>query len=194
MADSNLTKRALANALQELMIEIPFERISVSQICEKCDMNRKSFYYHFKDKYDLVNWIFDMDFIAVFADENFNNMSSNEERWKTIDIFLQLFYKNKTFYQNALKIKGQNSFSEHFYECIRPIIKKRIETTIDNSASETFTIDFFSDACICALERWLSEKDSMPPEQFSALLKKYIQMFSTSIYNESKQNQDGIAK
>ena len=43
MADSNITKRALANALQELMIEIPFERISVSQICEKCDMNRKSF-------------------------------------------------------------------------------------------------------------------------------------------------------
>ena len=45
-------------ALKGLMAEMPFEKINVSQICERCGMNRKSFYYHFKDKYDLVNWIF----------------------------------------------------------------------------------------------------------------------------------------
>lgn len=55
MADSNITKRALAHALKELMEEKNFSKISVADICEKCDMNRKSFYYHFKDKYDLVN-------------------------------------------------------------------------------------------------------------------------------------------
>ena len=59
MADSNITKRALANSLKSLMTEQPFEKINVAQICERCDMNRKSFYYHFKDKYDLVNWIFE---------------------------------------------------------------------------------------------------------------------------------------
>ena len=58
MADSNITKRALASALKELMNEKPFARISVSDICTKCEMNRKSFYYHFKDKYNLVNWIY----------------------------------------------------------------------------------------------------------------------------------------
>lgn len=55
MAESTLTKRALASALKELMAEVPFEKITVAQICEKCDMNRKSFYYHFRDKYDLAN-------------------------------------------------------------------------------------------------------------------------------------------
>ena len=57
-ADSNLTKRALAAAMKELMEQMPFSKISVSNIAEQCGMNRKSFYYHFKDKYDLVNWIF----------------------------------------------------------------------------------------------------------------------------------------
>ena len=52
MADSNLTKRALSAALKELMNEQPFVKISVGDICERCEMNRKSFYYHFKDKYD----------------------------------------------------------------------------------------------------------------------------------------------
>lgn len=65
MADSNITKRALASALRELMEEVPFDKIQVAHICERCSMNRKSFYYHFKDKYDLLNWILDTEFIAL---------------------------------------------------------------------------------------------------------------------------------
>lgn len=65
MADSNITKQALAGALKELIEEQSFEKISVSDICEGCGMNRKSFYYHFKDKYDLVNWIFDTEFVEL---------------------------------------------------------------------------------------------------------------------------------
>ena len=65
MADSNITKKALADALKELMDTKPFHKISVSDICERCQMNRKSFYYHFKDKYDLMNWIYDTEFIGV---------------------------------------------------------------------------------------------------------------------------------
>ena len=64
MADSNITKRALASALKELMESTPFSKITVSDICAKCNMNRKSFYYHFKDKFDLVNWIFDVEYLC----------------------------------------------------------------------------------------------------------------------------------
>ena len=49
MADSNLTKRAFASALKAIMSEKPFEKISVGDICERCDMNRKSFHNHFRD-------------------------------------------------------------------------------------------------------------------------------------------------
>lgn len=72
MADSNITKRALASALKELMNEVPFKKISVADICEKCDMNRKSFYYHFRDKYDLVNWIFDTEAITLLQARDTN--------------------------------------------------------------------------------------------------------------------------
>ena len=54
MPDSNITKKALAMAMKELMEQIPFSKISVSDICEKCGMNRKSFYYHFRDISDVV--------------------------------------------------------------------------------------------------------------------------------------------
>ena len=61
MPYSNATKQAFADALRKLLEQKPFAKISVSHICEECGMNRKSFYYHFKDKYDLVNWIFDTE-------------------------------------------------------------------------------------------------------------------------------------
>ena len=117
MADSNITKRALATSLKELMAEQLFDKINVAQICERCNMNRKSFYYHFKDKYDLVNWIFDTEFIELLKHENLS--AGYAEHWAFIEKPCRYFYQNHSFYRKALQIKGQNSFSDHFREYIR---------------------------------------------------------------------------
>ena len=94
MADSNITKKALAAALKELLLEKNLAHISVSDICERCDMNRKSFYYHFRDKYDLVNWIFDNEFIGVMrtaADY------TPTERIAGMEKLVKYFYENRRF-------------------------------------------------------------------------------------------------
>ena len=103
MADSGITKRALAEALKQLMEELPFSKISVADICEQCDMNRKSFYYHFKDKYDLLNWILDTEFLGT-------TLKSGEPDKTSIDRLYDLFvylYENRTLVRKALEIKGQ---------------------------------------------------------------------------------------
>lgn len=71
LADSNITKRALASSLKELMETEPFSKIGVSDICEACEMNRKSFYYHFKDKYDLVNWIYYTECVTSLKEKEY---------------------------------------------------------------------------------------------------------------------------
>lgn len=63
MADSNITKRAMAAAMKELLRDRPFAKVNVSDICDACGMNRKSFYYHFQDKYELMNWIFFNEYV-----------------------------------------------------------------------------------------------------------------------------------
>lgn len=189
MADSNVTKKALANALKELMNEVPFEKINVAQICEKCNMNRKSFYYHFKDKYDLVNWIFDLEFISILTIENTDvTQKPYQDRWELLDNLCETFYENKTFYRKALKISGQNSFSEHFRECMHPIIKKRLEYILDSNNLNEFSINFFSDACVCAFERWLLEKNCMTPNEFTSLLKNVFQTCAIAIYNDMQNH------
>lgn len=185
MSDSNITKQALAASLRELMRDQPFDKINVAQICECCNMNRKSFYYHFKDKYDLVNWIFDTEFIALIKDENLE--ADYAEHWKLIEKICTYFYDNRMFYRRALQIKGQNSFTDHFREYVRPLLKSRLEYILRNNDIDEFAIGFFTDALICAMERWLLTKDCMPSEEFVKKTKNLIEKSVTTIYLEMEQ-------
>ena len=124
MSDSNITKKALATALKTLMQTQPFEKISVGEICEACELNRKSFYYHFKDKYDLVEWIFHSEFITTVADARVT------DRWSFVRALCDYFYRERTFYSKLLRLTGQNSF--------RPIYRwkrSRAKTTVFSSRS-----------------------------------------------------------
>ena len=53
---SQITKRALEQSLKNLLAKKPLTKITVSDIAEDCGINRMTFYYHFKDIYDLVEW------------------------------------------------------------------------------------------------------------------------------------------
>ena len=48
------TKILLENSLIKLMIEKGFDKISIKDLCEEADINRGTFYLHYKDKYDLL--------------------------------------------------------------------------------------------------------------------------------------------
>ena len=51
------TKRALEASLKKLLLRKPLNKITINDITEDCGVNRMTFYYHFKDIYDLVDWI-----------------------------------------------------------------------------------------------------------------------------------------
>lgn len=51
------TKKAIALALKEVMKTKPLSKITVNEIAEECSINRQTFYYHFQDIQDLVEWI-----------------------------------------------------------------------------------------------------------------------------------------
>ena len=58
---SQMTKRALEASLKELLHHKPLDKITVSDLTDHCGVNRMTFYYHFKDIYDLVEWCCEED-------------------------------------------------------------------------------------------------------------------------------------
>lgn len=199
MPDIHITKRALADALKSLMSEMPFDKITVTQICDRCSMNRKSFYYHFKDKYDLVNWIFDTEILALIEQESLYSLqphnhsleqilqnhetfsSSTADYHAGLDLFCEYFYQNRHFYRAALQIHGQNSFTDHFRSFLQPILKYRLQQYSQKPVKKqylTFYVDILTDTFLIAMERWVKEKDAMPADEF-------VSMLFTLVYNAS---------
>lgn len=172
MADSNITKRALAGTLRELMRQEPFGKISVGDICESCGMNRKSFYYHFRDKYDLVNWIFHTEFIE----------SVNLHEYDSLGQFLlqiaHYLYAERVFYRHALKIEGQNAFSGYFRQTLKPFLTAFARDVFGRSDDPDFYTGLACDAFIAMITTWLADKNPVPPEELGRNMKKILLRFS----------------
>ncbi len=96
MSDSILTKTIIADTFRGIMAKKSFEKITISDITDQCGLNRQSFYYHFKDKYELLNWILFYEIIMPFSD----GLNSNNWNEKLLDI-LFLIKENSRFYSNA---------------------------------------------------------------------------------------------
>lgn len=182
MADSNITKRALAEALKQLMKEESFTKISVADICERCSMNRKSFYYHFKDKYALMNWIYDMEFIAVVSRNDVMEELNHQSVWLFMEELCDYLYENRDFYRKALKIKGQNSFSDHFRETLYPIIEEAVRNMFMEQSQTDFFLNFVSDAFVGTIERWLTDKNCMTSKEFIDQLKSCVRTMAVKVY------------
>lgn len=197
MADSNLTKQAMATALKELMETEDFEKISVSDICERCHMNRKSFYYHFKDKYDLANWIFDTDFIHLSQQHSLDimNMSySYEERWNRLLVVCKYFYENRNFYRKILRVEGQNSFSSYFRDFMYPIMEHRILALVGSAEVPQMVLDFVVDGLMCVIERWLMDKNCITAEEFMGNLKTLVNLMNLGIQKRVEEDPNWIEK
>ena len=183
MPDSNITKNALAASLKQLMSAQPINKISVGDICENCGMNRKSFYYHFKDKYDLVNWIFDTEFV-----DKVSHKKSEGSKELFLDV-CEYFYSERDFYRNALNMTGQNSFKDYFRTRIYPILKEMTSGIIETDEDSDFMVVFLTDALISSLIRWLNEsKNQIPPKEFSDRINRTILAISKAViekYNEA---------
>jgi probable dihydroxyacetone kinase regulator len=160
MPSSGVTSAMLADTLKQLMVKEPFERISVNEIVECCGLNRNSFYYHFKDKYDLVNWVYKTEFIdkAALADYNSN--------WKLLNAIFEYLYQNRIFYANAISVKGQNSFSDYFKDVTGELLAPYHTKLDKDDKTEAFCTSVLFDAMLTIILRWLEDGAQIPPEKF----------------------------
>lgn len=100
------TERELANALKELMKTKSFEKISISEITNYCSMHRQTFYYHFVDKYELLEWIVHNELILPLV-----NDFSLDNLYNKFLVMFDTMRAEKDFYHSALKININELFN-----------------------------------------------------------------------------------
>lgn len=87
------TKNSMKNSLKKLIQKKPLNKITISDITSDCGINRMTFYYHFKDIYDLLEWCITSD-ANIASKEAFCNNTWENELLSIMNICL----RNKEFY------------------------------------------------------------------------------------------------
>ncbi|MBW9149099.1 dihydroxyacetone kinase transcriptional activator DhaS [Clostridium sp. CM028] len=161
MSESIITEKALALSLKQLMKTVPLSKISIQNIADNCRLNRQTFYYHFKDKFDLVNWIYYTEVTECIANCN------RYENW-TDGMYRTLCYlmNNNSFYINALNTPGQNAFNGYFFdfscELIMGIVNDVSLGMNVPDMDKKFIADFYTHAFVGIIVQWIKTgmKDS----------------------------------
>lgn len=100
-------EQELAKSLKRLTVKEPFEKITIKQITDGAGVIRVTFYNHFQDKYDLLEWIMRKEVL-----EPVGILMNNRMYREAIILIFSNMKKDQEFYTHAAKIEGQNSFEE----------------------------------------------------------------------------------
>lgn len=93
------TKEILAESFMELTATKPISKISIVDIVGNCSMTKPTFYRYFKDKYDLMAWLFVRE-----AQSNVNKIGKDGYLWRnTLMDGLRYYEENRKFMINALR-------------------------------------------------------------------------------------------
>ena len=175
ISKDEITKRALANSLKELTKNNSLEKITIKDISEHCGVNRQTFYYHFHDKFDLINWIYYSEAVESISDY------SNYDHWsKAIHKIFIYLSNNKTFYIKALKMDGQNSFSNYLFNITHEIIKKVVDDTVQTQEmnvtekEKNFVADFYTHALTGLTVQWIKDGLQETPESLTERIRDMI--------------------
>ena len=155
-ATSLRTKKMFAESLKKQMKTKPFSKITVSEIIKDCGVNRKTFYYHFEDIYDLLKWTFEEEAIAVVR--NYDLKCNPEE---IINFVLDYCEENRFLLTNACESLGRDSFGRFFYNDFYDIglslisEAERVSGKLIDDRYRKFLCSFYVEAISGILYNWI---------------------------------------
>ena len=107
---SQMTKRALEASLKELLRHKPLDKITVSDLTDHCGVNRMTFYYHFKDIYDLVEWCCEEDAARALAGQK------TYDTWQQGFLqILEALRKDKAFFTSVYRSISREQLENYLY-------------------------------------------------------------------------------
>lgn len=186
MANTGITKSAIAAAMKQLMQATPFDRITTADILQAGSISRKTFYYHFRDKYDVVNWIFETEIVGGIME------CTSLDSWHEASYRMCRYFRdNCAFFKNAVNAKGQNCFIQFLHVMVvgqmeRLCRSAREEGKLDD-ADFRFLVEFYYNAFIGVFIPWVKDDMSEDPDN---LVRRWIGVTEKSLehYIQSRQS------
>lgn len=131
--------------------------------------------YHFKDKYDLVNWIYYNEFVAVVSQKEY------DIAWDLLQDLCGYLYENRSFYRKTFYLSEQNPFTDYFTSCIAMVLEDDICEIFASQENLDFYIGFYTDAFVVAIRKWIMDIEPMEPSRFCHSLETCLVQISKAV-------------
>jgi len=171
------TKEALGNSLKKMLNVKPIDKITVKDLVEDCGVNRQTFYYHFDDVYDLLEWVFEEDANRVLPDEIFY------DKWReNVLFFFHYLYDNRSFVLNIYNSQNRSYMLRYFkrrlHYCIHCFAVIVAEGRNIEWSDLEFVCEFYAQGVTGLISQWLDLNMELPPE---ITQEKFIQLLDGSV-------------
>lgn len=173
------TKESLGNALKKMLTIKPIDKITIKDLVEECGVNRQTFYYHFDDVYDLLEWVFEEDANRVLPDE------IRYDEWREhVLMFFQYLKDNRNFVLNVYNSQNRSYLLRYFKRRLHYCIHGFAVIVADGKniawSDLEYVCDFYANGIVGIISQWLDMNMQTPPD---ATEERFIKMLDGSIEN-----------
>lgn len=180
---SNQTKKALAEALKQLLTRKPINKITINDITEQCGISRMTFYYHFKDIYDLVEWTLEEATQQIIGENRY------ADNWQQgfLDLLKEV-KENQKLYMNVYRSMDREAIERYLLKKVEPLLMPVVEKEaagmgISPEGKRVVAI-FYTYAFIGVVLDWISKGMPLTPQQVVTLTAAVVQGdFRNSLQN-----------
>lgn len=175
------TKRLIRDALTELMEEKGFEGITVRDLTKKADINRGTFYLHYRDKYDLLEQseaeiLNEIEKMTLEINPNdFLNFNSENDPFPFIINLFEFFHENSSFMKVILGPKGDASFQGKLRDIIKKTFFQHVTSKIKGEemlVPVEYLFSYVSSAHLGVIQHWLESGMDKPPREMAMILSR----------------------
>ncbi|MDR2586874.1 MAG: TetR/AcrR family transcriptional regulator [Coriobacteriales bacterium] len=164
------TKMALRDALVELMREKHISGITVKSICALADVNRSTFYLHYRDQYDLLHQI-EYEVLETLQARLQDRQDAQDTRPVTLKVMTEILEYARENAALARVLLSENcdfAFQQDIME-LAEILALWMDPSYNERVRDYVTVYGIS-GCIAIAERWLKDGTIEQPEEIAQLI------------------------
>lgn len=165
------TRKVLSETLLGLLKTKPVEKISITELCKCSDINRATFYLHYRSVYELLHEIQDTFYNSIKAD--IEALIQDGTNQSTLSLLIRKIGDNKELCEALFLTKGEKSFQEKIISIAKDEITRIWPKTYKaNKSTLQLITEFIIAGSVGLIQDWIGNGCKESPEEIALLLKK----------------------
>lgn len=157
------TKELILRSFEELLQQKSFEKIRINEICSNCGVSRPTFYRYYKDKHELMDWVY------ISRMNKTKNENMDLSGWSNIlKELIRFTSENKVYFTKLIKVQGQNSFESFMIDYGLQYSVESLKSIFPDGLPDQI---YYSCRAYCIATtrlvlEWINDGMKMPKDQF----------------------------